>query len=329
MGTPYFSSQLLLPFDPPAHTIPSHLPRPVPARPTTATSAHHSPPSHQAVDSARIFPTHSDKDGAEHPRHPKPPLKPAKQKPPQQSMRTPYTRETYQLPSTQWRWLTPWLINMRQDGLADERGWEYNYFFRTGREHQRTTKRGRGGWGCEVGRWGWGGWVRRRMWVRLRMLDRADMDRLEEGPGAAIGQDAAQSPLPSPSGERPAYVLESHLVPEDINVRTIVRAMSARPLDRQRLALWKEWIAQDTSPDGKTGDDDGAGAAHTTRERLKELLEDEDNVRCCRVRRASLWSDGSSLQAQVILGAVTYGSARSALLDLWKQQRWDITATAD
>jgi hypothetical protein len=79
-----------------------------------------------------------------------------------------YDLHTFQPPSSHWIWLTPWLVNMRQDGVTDERGWEYNYIFR---------KRG---WGPDVGRSGWGGWVRRRMWVRLRSLKMNDDGEEEE-----------------------------------------------------------------------------------------------------------------------------------------------------
>lgn len=83
-------------------------------------------------------------------------------------MTTPYDLHTFQPPSSHWTWLTPWLVNMRQDGLTDERGWEYNYIFR---KH---------GWGPNVAWSGWGGWVRRRMWVRLRSLKMNDAGEEEE-----------------------------------------------------------------------------------------------------------------------------------------------------
>src|SRR4051794_29667600 len=114
MGAPLFSSSSLLPFDPPAYTIPSHIPLPAPAKPTTPVAAEHNPPTHQALDTRDVLPP-------DHPRrltrflgHGTPPSNPHH---PRQSIRTPYTPQTYQLPSPEWVWLTPWLINMRQDGL--------------------------------------------------------------------------------------------------------------------------------------------------------------------------------------------------------------------
>lgn len=157
-GYPKFSAGLLMPaLDPPAWTIPAHQPHAVRAHPTSSTAAQSEPPSHGALKQGH---GHLD-DGAPQAsggtrwnrdrnarlqRH-------------RQSMATPYDLHTYQLPSGAWKWVTPWLINMRQDGFTDERGWEYNYFFRPR------------GWGSKVGRLGWGAWVRRRMWIRLRMLD--------------------------------------------------------------------------------------------------------------------------------------------------------------
>lgn len=47
---------------------------------------------------------------------------------PTQSNRTSYTLETYQPPSPEWEYLTPWMVNMRTG--TDELGWRYNAWFR-------------------------------------------------------------------------------------------------------------------------------------------------------------------------------------------------------
>lgn len=178
-GTPHFSGRLLMPqIDPPAWTIPTHQPHEISAHPTTSQSAKSDPATHMALTERG----HSRKNIWLSDRAPKPEAeeegeiegtdvqgqslstrwnqrRAARLRRGKQSMVTPYDVHTYQLPSSAWKWITPWMVNMRQDGYTDERGWEYNYVFR------------KTGWGCQVGKIGWGAWVRRRMWIRLRMLD--------------------------------------------------------------------------------------------------------------------------------------------------------------
>lgn len=176
MGTPHFSKSTLFPFDPKAYTVPIHALKPVRAFPTTDRSASADPPPHNTLKS-RPFALHRRKrDQGEHlhqqynKAHAYSELKHTlrRHEHDKKSMTTMYDLHTFQPPSSHWIWLTPWLVNMRQDGVTDERGWEYNYIFR---------KRG---WGPDVGRSGWGGWVRRRMWVRLRSLKMNDDGEEEE-----------------------------------------------------------------------------------------------------------------------------------------------------
>lgn len=176
MGAPHFSKSTLFPFDPKAYTVPIHALKPVQAFPTTDRSASADPPPHNTLQS-RPFALHRRKrDQGEHRHqhydkaHAYSELKHTlrRHEHDKKSMTTMYDLHTFQPPSSHWIWLTPWLVNMRQDGVTDERGWEYNYIFR---------KRG---WGPDVGRSGWGGWVRRRMWVRLRSLKMNDDGEEEE-----------------------------------------------------------------------------------------------------------------------------------------------------
>jgi len=182
MGTPHFSKSTLFPFDPNAYTVPIHALKPVRAFPTTDRSASSDPPPHNALKSRPFALNRRKRDqGARDRRHHHDQHKDGKahayselrhtlrrQEHEKKSMTTPYDLHTFQPPSSHWTWLTPWLVNMRQDGVTDERGWEYNYIFR---KH---------GWGPNVAWSGWGGWVRRRMWVRLRSLKMNDAGEEEE-----------------------------------------------------------------------------------------------------------------------------------------------------
>lgn len=191
-GYPKFSAGLLMPtIDPPGWTIPAHQPHAVSAHPTTATAAaEHTPPDrhtalkqggHQRLsDDSEDASSGKGRDGTTSTRWNQD--RAVRLRRHRQSMATPYDLHTYQLPSGAWKWITPWLINMRQDGFTDERGWEYNYFFR------------RRGWGSKVGRLGWGGWVRRRMWIRLRMLDEEDVDK-EKSFSMSIGDPPQERKL--------------------------------------------------------------------------------------------------------------------------------------
>jgi len=164
MGTPHFSKATLFPFDPQAYTVPIHALKPIRAFPTTDRSAAADPPPHNTLRTRPFALKRKKRDGSIGKHHDKSHLHSILKNTTRhherehKSMNTPYDLKTYQPPSSQWLWLTPWLINMRQDGVTDERGWEYNYIFR---KH---------GWGATVPWSGWGGWVRRRMWVRLRTL---------------------------------------------------------------------------------------------------------------------------------------------------------------
>jgi hypothetical protein len=137
MGTPHFSKSTLFPFDPKAYTVPIHALKPVRAFSTTDRSASADPPPHNTLKS-RPFALHRrkrDQGGHRHQQHDKAhaysELKHTlrRHQHDNKSMTTMYDLHTFQPPSSHWIWLTPWLVNMRQDGVTDERGWEYNYIF--------------------------------------------------------------------------------------------------------------------------------------------------------------------------------------------------------
>jgi hypothetical protein len=171
---------------------------------------------------------------------------------------------------------------MRQDGLTDERGWEYNYWFRSGSGNslwRRTfKKKGQGGWGCEIGKLGWGGWVRRRMWVRLRMLTTPDEEEevLEKNYDEENEDDVPEflsispdnSPTQSKVRKDPLPDLSANADPEE-DARVVIKTMIEKPLDRERLDLWKTWFGEESK---------GDPVAKETVKRIKRVLQDEETV---------------------------------------------------
>jgi hypothetical protein len=282
LGRPHFSSSTLFPFDPPAFTVPSHIPHPSPVIPTTDDPTGHQSSKHKVLDTGSVLPNYNSKLSDKGKKQKK--KKNDEITHQKQSIYTPYTPQTYQLPSSDWVWLTPWLINMRQDGLTDERGWEYNYFFRSGsgsgKKEKKFKKKGIGGWSCEVGISGWGGWVRRRMWVRLRMLV-VQSEEEEEEVDDEKGEEDEEEGLDNPPSDRFSSTDgEDELeLPdgEKVDVRFIVKSMANRSLDRERLDMWKNWLG-DSSEKGK-----GKKTVKRKKEdsvaRIKEVLGHEDNVR--------------------------------------------------
>ncbi|BEI86765.1 hypothetical protein CcaverHIS002_0701110 [Cutaneotrichosporon cavernicola] len=129
------------------------------------------------------------------------------------SIKTGYSLGTYQTPSPQWMWLTPWMANMRLD--TDQQGWRYNLWF-----HTRQ-------WVPHPGRLNWWGWVRRREWVRLRALLPPEV-----GPKEVDEEEVKE---PGTLDE----VLNS-----DHPVANIARNLASQALDREKLALWERWISE-------------------------------------------------------------------------------------
>lgn len=234
-GKKWYSANSLLPSDPTAYTLPTELPgvttisatdrskqskrarRRGHARGRSAsTGAMSDQRGQQTSGSSR------DSDGSE----------------PQAFKRrtndTGYDLKTYQTPSPDWVWLTPWMVNMRAD--ADEQGFRYNLWF-----HRR-------GWRPHAGRLNWWGWVRRREWMRLRvLLPSTDLER--EVAGIESGK------------EWPATLDE--VMARPLPVRAMVKLLVVELLDRERLECFFQWW------------EDGTDEA---RKALKGELDDYDNV---------------------------------------------------
>ena len=167
--------------------------------------------------------------------------KPAKntRDPKDRPIKTLYTLQTYQTPSPAWMWVTPWMVNMRIG--TDEGGWRYNAWFR------------KKGWESHAGPAGWGGWVRRREWVRLRCL----APKAEELDAPGMREDE----VVDPDGKF-VEVMGSERVEE--NVDSVLKAMGRIPLDRRKVETWKRWLDE--------GDERSV-------KRLQQLLDDEHAVR--------------------------------------------------
>lgn len=192
-GKAYFSSRTLLPADPSPFTLPS---RSLPS----ASSFTVSQPSNDAQPSEEPVKTTAQ---AQHARR---------------TIETGYTLDTFQTPSPDWVWMTPWMINMRTG--TDEGGWRYNCWFR-----------GKG-WKSHAGMAGWAGWVRRREWVRLRTL--AAEEKVLEPP---------MEPEEVEPGER------LHVLLDEKGVDGVIKALAKLPLDRKKMETWERWLEKGDEED--------------------------------------------------------------------------------
>lgn len=147
----------------------------------------------------------------------------------------------YPLPDGTWRWVSStWMIDMRDDGDVSYDGFEYNWFFR--RQH----------WHPDVGKFGLGGWVRRRRWVRLMTRPGNLHER------AVLAATNPTSPS-SDNGHTPTPIPRVWMGDGDDWKRC---HLLMRRLDRdgKRLELWKEWLdastLQHASPVKKWSEDE-------------------------------------------------------------------------
>lgn len=211
------------------------------------------------------------------------PQKKTDKTPLRKTINTAYTPETYQLPSPEWTWVTPWLVNMR-DG-TDEAGWRYNAWF-------RRTK-----WKSHAGPAGWAGWVRRREWVRLRQAVAHDIDPPQD--------DSS----PKKNGQAmphfdPRAVFRGEEDPE-LELDRLVRAMSRPHLDRERLDAWKDWLDQ---------------ADQQQKEALTEVLSPDGAVSTGRASANPPSRETDMLQEHKLRASFIYGSSFEALLAILRGQ---------
>lgn len=243
-GKKWYSANSLLPSDPTAYTLPTELPGVTTVSASERTKraklarlrghARGRSTSTSAIPDSRDTSSSSADTKASQPLAHK-----------RKTNDTGYDLKTYQTPSPEWIWLTPWMVNMRLD--ADEQGFRYNLWF-----HRR-------GWRSHAGRLNWWGWVRRREWLRLRvLLPSTKLEREVEG-------------IEGSAKEWPATLDEVMARPHP--VRAMVKLLVVELLDRERLECFFQWW------------DDGSEEARLA---LKGELEDYDNVSFCDAVRADM-----------------------------------------
>ena len=212
LGRAYFSSRSLLPADPSAYTLPAH------SLPSASSFTVAQPRANGGITSQT-----EERVDAKRSR---------KEETGRRKIKTAYTLDTFQTPSPSWIWITPWMANMRVG--TDEAGWRYNYWFKSK------------GWKSHAGLAGWGGWVRRREWVRLRCLSTEEVLPAPKDPGDQVDVDDSLGK-----------------VIREAQVEGLVKALSKSPLDRQRMDTWEKWL-QDAGREDK--------------DTLKSMLEEEEAV---------------------------------------------------
>ena len=156
------------------------------------------------------------------------------------SIRTAYDLHTFQTPSPRWKWITTWMMNMRNG--TDENGWRYNVVFK------------KNGWRSHAGPGGVNGYVRRREWVRLRCLSPALEVRT-----AAVAPELPTEPKTVKTPEMSEVWLRGESLVE------ILRIVNVDQLDRIKLERWRDFIH-------------AISGNERQKDRFQALLSDEDEV---------------------------------------------------
>jgi hypothetical protein len=134
------------------------------------------------------------------------------------------------------------MINMRTG--TDEMGWRYNAWFKNK------------GWRSKAGTAGWGGWVRRREWIRLRRAVADEGDEADTRPrGLLEGHHVHR--------KKPRSLEEVMGNGEKADLWAMVKEIETVSLDREKLEIWETWLA------GIDGD---------TKRRLQALIDDPSSV---------------------------------------------------
>jgi len=155
------------------------------------------------------------------------------------------TLNSYPLPDGNWRWVSKsWMIDMRHEGEVQYDGFEYNWRFR---KH---------GWRSH------GGFVRRRMWVRLMMKPGKAMKTKKdsrEGNGVGVDDSAtssasgmASSLSNSPSGAYPGSEMADNPLEQEIEEvwkgdpdqdwERCHSLMKRLGRDGRKIELWRLWL---------------------------------------------------------------------------------------
>ena len=183
---------------------------------------------------------------------------------PERSIKTVYSLETYQLPSPDWEWQTSWMVNMKPG--TDEGGWKYNSIFR------------RTGWKAHAGALGWGGWVRRREWVRMRSLTVGGEEKEDDGCGAATERDEEEETEPQKAlGE---------VMSAGRGVDGVVKALGRCSLDRKKLDTWRKWLNEGKDEEKQALQDalqDEAAVSPVLCTFLRALIVGPDDIPCIHI----------------------------------------------
>ncbi|KAJ7783791.1 hypothetical protein DFH07DRAFT_789117 [Mycena maculata] len=166
----------------------------------------------------------------------------------------------YPLPDGAWRWLSPWMIDMRSDsGEVQHDGFEYNWTFRTHKWHPESGPMS---------------WVRRRRWIRLMMRPAKRKDHkkhadLSSNPNTPITPAASMRNRYSVASSFPPSVLDSFLEDDSLadaradevwlsdndeeNWEKCRILMRAAGRDGRILELWRRWLGDEPDPRDKRG----------------------------------------------------------------------------
>lgn len=253
LGKAYFTSNSLLPSDPSQYTLPG---TPIPSASTliTTNSPESNPPPVHSTPGRKlpriqepgkaVETTTYKQDYGEHS---------INLSPEHRNIKTAYSLATFQCPGPQWEWVTPWMINMKVG--TDEGGWRYNAWFK------------KKGWRNHAGRAGWWGWVRRREWVRLRMVVPIEKDDGEvmsaDGGGEHEGAEGEKVKIGNSKRKGMADIVRGAESAECAG--QILHAMSSISLDREKIAWWEEGLKE-------------AESEEVVREAVQKILDDEDYV---------------------------------------------------
>ncbi|KAJ7092731.1 hypothetical protein C8R44DRAFT_816387 [Mycena epipterygia] len=166
----------------------------------------------------------------------------------------------YPLPDGSWRWLSPWMIDMRSDsGEVQHDGFEYNWIFRTHKWHPEA---------------GTMSWVRRRRWIRL-MMRPAKPKNVKKLHDALSTPNTPNTAPPSArnrysvASSFPPSVLDSHVEEDsffEVEVDEVWQSDDAEAnwercrvvmrragRDGRILELWRRWFADDPDPQDVKG----------------------------------------------------------------------------
>jgi len=155
-----------------------------------------------------------------------------------------FSVDTYPLPDPTWRWVSEsWLVDMRR-GVGHD-GFEYNWYFRC------NNWRGQTGW------FSFGGFVRRRTWMRLMMHPskaRRQTEAMEEERALEDAIDKRERPVS-------AHAIGRVWRGDNGDWERVHKTLKRLGHDGPRFDLWADWLnemlANKTTPSPRQLTEDG------------------------------------------------------------------------